>query len=57
MVRLGYEMRVERQQSELEQLGQPRSLFNWSGPGGAEVEARRQLLQEQRQQLTQVTEV
>ena len=40
------DLTMERQRKDLEDLGEPRSLFNWKGPTSAELEARRQLIQE-----------
>ena len=44
---------VQQQRKELEELGEPRSLFNWKGPSQAEVEARRQLIRENVQRSNQ----
>ncbi|MEM7345202.1 MAG: MobF family relaxase [Chloroflexota bacterium] len=47
------DLNVQRQRKELEELGEPRSLFNWKGPSQAEVEARQQLIRENVQRSNQ----
>ena len=49
----GLDLNVKRQRKELKKLGEPRSLFNWKGPSRFDIEARRQLLEEDVQRLNE----
>ncbi|NJN23207.1 MAG: hypothetical protein HC810_00785 [Acaryochloridaceae cyanobacterium RL_2_7] len=47
-------LNLKQQEADLEALGKPRSLFNWTGPSTFDVKAREALIQEIKQERQQV---